>query len=281
MIRNLSIMVLMDNTSNISKPQLFSEHGLALWIEADGRRILFDTGQSDKCIHNAEMLGIDLCRADTLILSHGHYDHTGAVAEILKRNPAISIYCHAGVFTPRYSRQSDGTMKPIGIPKDASNALLGVIDKIHWITWPVNLSDSIGITGAIPRVTTFEDTGGAFFLNTESKKQDMIIDDLAMWFNTEDGVVIVTGCCHSGIINTIEHTFFASGSKTLRAIIGGLHLVNAVDRRLEETCLRLNSLSPERIIACHCTGDTATQYLVKNLPSIITKGSVGMKIDFH
>jgi 7,8-dihydropterin-6-yl-methyl-4-(beta-D-ribofuranosyl)aminobenzene 5'-phosphate synthase len=280
MIRDLSITVLIDNVSNPSKPELLTEHGLAFWIRADNRRILFDTGQSDKCIQNAEALGIDICSADTLVLSHGHYDHTGAIAEIVKRNPAISIYCHPGIFVPRYSRQPDGKMKPIGMTKSALNALQGVINKIHWITEPQFLFGDIGITGVIPRISATEDAGGDFYFDAEGKRKDVIIDDQSLWFNTTDGIVIVSGCCHSGLLNTIGHTFFASGCRKLKGVIGGLHLVNASVKRLDETYLRLKALSPERVIACHCTGENATEYLIKNLPSIVSKGAVGIEVKF-
>jgi 7,8-dihydropterin-6-yl-methyl-4-(beta-D-ribofuranosyl)aminobenzene 5'-phosphate synthase len=281
MIRNLSITVLIDNVSNPTNPQLLAEHGLALWIEADNRRLLFDTGQSDKCIQNAEKLGIDICSADILVLSHGHYDHTGAVAEILRRNPVISIYCHPGIFVPRYSRQPDGKMKQIGIAKSALNALQGVLDKIHWITEPKFLFNDIGITGVVPRICATEDAGGDFYFDTEGKRKDVVIDDQSLWFNTTDGIVIVSGCCHSGLLNTIEHSFFASGCRKLRGVVGGLHLVNASVERLDETYLRLKALSPARVIACHCTGEKATKYLNENLPSIVSTGAVGIEVKFQ
>jgi len=126
MIGNLNITILVDNQS--SKAELHSEHGLSLWIEADDKRILFDTGQSEMLIRNAKVLGIDLRTADTLVLSHGHYDHTGGVAAVLDLNPEISVYCHPGVFMPRYSRQPDGKMKPVGINAKASNDLHKIID---------------------------------------------------------------------------------------------------------------------------------------------------------
>ena len=121
MIGNLTITVIVDNRSD--DPCLLTEHGLSFWIEADDRRILFDAEQSDMLFRNAETLGIDLRTADTLVLSHGHYDHTGSVAKLLELNLSLSVYCHPDVLIPRYSRQADGTVRPVGMPRSACDAL--------------------------------------------------------------------------------------------------------------------------------------------------------------
>lgn len=232
MIRNLSITILVDNQSN--RPELHKEHGLSFWIEADDRHILFDTAQSDIIFSNAETLGIDLRSTDTLVLSHGHYDHTGGVAGVLDLNPGISVYCHPGIFIPRYSRQPDGKMKLVGINASASRALNKTFDKIHWINEPGTISEDIGMTGTIPRVSDFEDTGGAFYLDQEAKSPDPINDDLSLWFRTINGIVVVTGCCHSGIVNTLEYVKKITKQDVVHEVIGGLHLLNALQDRLEK-----------------------------------------------
>jgi glyoxylase-like metal-dependent hydrolase (beta-lactamase superfamily II) len=112
MIKTLKITILVDNSS--SDPDLQSEHGFSLWIEADNKKILFDTGHSKLIVHNAAKLDINLGLAQYLILSHGHYDHTGAVAEIVRLNPSITIFCHPFITNQRFSRQPDGYMKLIG-----------------------------------------------------------------------------------------------------------------------------------------------------------------------
>lgn len=274
MINKISITILVDNKS--SNPGLLSEHGLALWIEADGKRILFDAGQSDILLRNAGYLKIDLKTAGLLVISHGHYDHTGSVAEILNLNRSIQVYCHPGIFVPRYSRQDDGTLKPIGMEEKHSGALQEIIDSIKWISKPMNLSEDIGITGRIPRIKEFEDTGGSFFLDPDGTRQDSIPDDLAMWFKTKKGLVIVTGCCHSGLINTIEYIIKITGEEKIHSIIGGFHLKNASTDRLERTCRALESFSPCKLIACHCTGDNAVDFLSRHIDSSVVNGESGM-----
>jgi 7,8-dihydropterin-6-yl-methyl-4-(beta-D-ribofuranosyl)aminobenzene 5'-phosphate synthase len=278
MIRNLNITILVDNQS--SREDLHSEHGLSFWIEADDRRIVFDTGQSDMLIRNAEVLGIDLRTADTLVLSHGHYDHTGGVAALLDLNPKISVYCHPGIFIPRYSRQPDGKMKPVGINAKASRHLHKIMETIHWVNGPSSLSGEIGITGPIPRLCDFEDTGGSFFLDPEAQKADPISDDLAVWFKTKSGIVVVTGCCHSGIVNTLEHIQTISGQNNIVAVLGGLHLVNASLERLKNTCEYLNCVVPGKIYPCHCTGENAIEFLQTQFGDRIIVGNVGACFQF-
>ncbi|MBN1603183.1 MAG: MBL fold metallo-hydrolase [Chitinispirillaceae bacterium] len=278
MIRNLSIKILVDNKSG--NEMLHSEHGLSFWIEADERRIVFDTGKSDILIGNAEVLGIDLRTAGTMILSHGHYDHTGGVAAVRGLNPEISVYCHPGIFIPRYSRQTDGKMKPIGINENASNELHKMIDRIHWINEPFYLSDDIGITGPIPRLSDFEDTGGSFFLDPEAQRPDPISDDLALWFKTTKGIVVVTGCCHSGIVNTLEYIQTITGDKNILTVLGGLHLLNASLERLEKSCEYLNRAVSGKIYPCHCTGDKAIGFLRTRFHDRIIVGNVGASFQF-
>jgi 7,8-dihydropterin-6-yl-methyl-4-(beta-D-ribofuranosyl)aminobenzene 5'-phosphate synthase len=274
MINRLTITIVVDNKSE--KTNLLSEHGLSFWIEADEHRILFDTGQSNILSENARQLGIDLSTADALVLSHGHYDHTGGAALVLQCDQPIELYCHSGIFVPRYSRQSDGTMKPIGINFETSKALTDIIDSIHWVNEPVFISNDIGITGPIPRKSGFEDTGGSFYLDPEATNPDRIIDDLALWLRTTNGIVVVTGCCHSGIVNTLEHIKTISGHSTILAVVGGLHLLNASSERLKSTCEYLKRVVQGKIYPCHCTGDNAIDFLRAEFGDKIKAGSIGI-----
>ncbi len=273
----VSISILMDDYS--TNENFLCEHGFALWIEADGKRILFDTGQSAKFIANANAMGIDIESADYLVLSHGHYDHTGGLARVLKQNKKCSVYCHSGVFEPRYSLKQDGALNFIGIPADSAKALHSIIDRIHWVTTPVYFSENIGISGPVPRISAYEDTGGKFYLDPGAERPDWIQDDMAIWVNTPKGLILITGCCHSGLINTIDHAFRTSGSNELDSIVGGLHLLNASGPRLRKTADKLEKLHVSKVFACHCTGEIARNFLGDRLGEVIVKGQVGMKIE--
>jgi 7,8-dihydropterin-6-yl-methyl-4-(beta-D-ribofuranosyl)aminobenzene 5'-phosphate synthase len=275
MIEKFSATILVDDQSDGSA--LKNEHGFSVWIEADEKRILFDTGQSDASIYNAERLGISLHLTDQVILSHGHYDHTGGLPELVKRNPSLFVFSHPDVFMPRYSRQFDGKMKPIGISREAENAL-NQVDKFNFsVTAPIRLSGNIGISGPVPRVVRSEDTGGAFFLDPLGKNPDPIHDDMAMWFSTAEGLIIVTGCCHSGLMNTVKYIQSLNVDKSLYAIIGGFHLSRASAGRLRETCDFLQSTGVRRIMPCHCTGENATEALETRFGQKIKGGKTGAR----
>ncbi|MBC2735668.1 MAG: MBL fold metallo-hydrolase [Desulfobacteraceae bacterium] len=254
----IAITILVDNQAG---PGLTTEHGFSLWIEADGRHILFDTGQGPALPVNARTLGVDLRQTDMVVLSHGHYDHTGGIPHVLHVAPNAHVYCHPAVVQPRYSLRN-GSPKPAHMPSESMAALDRLPEKhLRWTSETVMLSENIGLTGPIPRQTTFEDTGGAFFLDPEARHADPIEDDLALWIKTDQGLVVCVGCCHAGIINTLTHVRRLSGVAPIRAVIGGLHLLNADSRRLNHTLADMQTMPIETVIPCHCTGDRALDEL--------------------
>lgn len=268
------ITVLADNKAD---KDLIHEHGLALWIETAGKKILLDTGQGKSLLPNAALLGIDLRGTDALVLSHGHYDHTGAVADILRVAPDADIYLHPASFLPRYSLRG-GEARSVQMPGAAMSPIIAHPEqKVHWINGFTTVTGAVILTGPIPRETDFEDTGGPFFLDPDGKRPDLVVDDLALCSVTDEGLVICTGCCHSGIVNTLRHIMLRTGENRVKKIIGGLHLVNASRERLEKTAEELNKLRIEELVPCHCTGDDAVEYLSKNLTCRVTQGYVGMK----
>jgi len=165
----VKITMLVDNQAGHG---LVAEHGLSLWIETEGKRILFDTGQGSALETNARALGVDLGTTDILVLSHGHYDHTGAITQVLQLAPKVDVYCHPGVVQARYSIRNERP-QPIQMP-DVSVAAIEELpaQQLHWTRHPVSLSERIGITGRIPRQTSYEDTGGPFFLDPEGTRSD-------------------------------------------------------------------------------------------------------------
>ena len=261
--------------NNQAPPGLVAEHGLSLWIRTTDRHILFDTGQGPALPANAEALGVDLGLTDQLVLSHGHYDHTGGLAHLLKVAPRAHVYCHPGVVQPRYRKREDGP-KGIQIPEDAKAALYRLPEKqLHWTSEATFLADAIGLTGPIPRQTPYEDTGGPFFLDPGVRQPDPIEDDLALWVGTAEGLVICVGCCHAGIVNTIDHVRRLSGISRIRAVIGGLHLMNASRHRLEKTVAAMAALPIDKVIACHCTGEAAFGALDMALGDRFIRGEAG------
>ncbi len=241
---------------------LVAEHGFALWIEADDQRILFDTGAGTALLPNAEALGIDLLQANALVLSHGHYDHTGGLANFLAANDHAQLYFGQALAVPRYSFHPGVPPRAIGITADNYQALLKLASgRTHELHAPLRLTKHIGITGPIPRRYGFEDTGGPFFLDNAKKQIDMISDDLAMWCETPQGLLVASGCCHAGLVNTVEYIRKITGIDRVHGIVGGLHLLNASAERLEKTLGFLHDWQADFLIPCHCTGTAAVDYL--------------------
>lgn len=272
---NLKILV-----DNRAEEGLEKEHGLSMWIEADGRNILFDTGAGNKFENNARKLGIDVYTADHLVLSHGHYDHTGGVSHFLQHNRQSSVYCHPGAVLPRYAvRNGSGTS--IQMPY-ASVAAIDKLseERLHWVQTPLRLGEHIGLTGHIPRKTSFEDTGGPFYFDPDGKQPDPIDDDMALWIRTPKGLVVVTGCCHAGLVNTLDYIFHLNNGMKICALIGGFHLVDATPLRLDLTMQALAAFEIDLLVPCHCTGQTAVELLKKTFDLRVSPGAAGKRLQF-
>jgi len=253
---------------------------LSLFIRSSAGSILFDTGQSGHVLSaNAEALGVDLTRPEILVLSHGHFDHTGGVVEALKADPGAAVYCHPCVEIGRFSRHEDGELHDISMPGPARMALERHPPELrHNVNRPCEILPGIHLTGEIPRRTSFEDTGGAFFLDRECLVPDIIRDDMALWIETPGGLVIVLGCSHSGVVNTVERIREVSGVERVRGILGGMHLIHASGERLTETCDKLREWAPEFVIPCHCTGEAAEEFLRLRAGDAVHPGYVGLTL---
>lgn len=274
---NLVITILVDD---FEVPGLVAEHGLSFLIELDGGRILFDTGQGPALEANSRTLGVDLATIDTLILSHGHYDHTGGIPHLIEVAKSMNIYAHPGTMQKRFNIR-DGVAKPVQIPRRSRIAIERFpTSRLFWVSRPHSLSERLGLTGPIPRKTSFEDTGGPFFLDKAAQHPDLIEDDLALWIKTGEGLVICVGCCHSGLINTLDCIRSLTGESRIRAIIGGLHLIHAGENRLDQTLSELRRFAPQAIIPCHCTGELAVSFLGKALGASLTPGVAGTTYRF-
>ena len=274
----IKITLVVDNEA---PPELVAEHGFAAWIDTGNECFLFDTGQGAALIPNAAALGIDLSRARALVLSHGHYDHSGAVRAFLDINPdAPVIYGHDATIGRFSCRADEQPPRQIGMAEEVRQALCQLpAERRIVLDVPRYLRPGIGITGPVPRNSTFEDTGGPFYLDPDKAQADPITDDLSLWFETSDGLVILTGCCHSGLVNTVRQAQRISGVTRIRGIIGGLHLLNAGPERLDATIAFLHECAPDFLLPCHCTGTQVIERLRSEFgDAVVRHGGAGEAI---
>lgn len=273
----VTLTVLAENTAQ--GMGLLGEHGLSLWIETPETCVLFDTGQGLVLSHNAKALGVSLDCADAIVLSHGHYDHTGGLRTALDQVPHVRLFLHPSALASRCSRR-EGHSREIGMPSQVREIVEEQRTSITWTTEPTEVAPGMFVTGPIPRRSGFEDTGGPFFLDADGLVPDPIDDDQAMWIETLNGIIVVLGCAHSGVVNTLDYIRERTGSMPIRAVVGGMHLGSASDERMARTIESLSQLSIEGIWPCHCTGATATAQLMAALGDRCRPCSVGIRIGF-
>lgn len=273
-----SIAVLVENTA--SGPGLLAEHGLAYWIEYDGHRILLDSGQGGVLMSNAYKLGVRLSEIDALILSHGHYDHTGGVAEALKTKRSVAVYAHPAAFARKYIRNMGGGAREIGMPYPSGNAIRDARHRLIDTDQPTTVFPGLNITGPVPRLTDFEDVGGSFFLDDACARPDPLDDDQSVFFDTSEGTVVLLGCAHSGVINTLCYIRQLTADRPIRTVIGGMHLINASPNRIERTVNALQKIGVERLAPAHCTGMPATVALWNAFPGRCQPSPVGTRFEF-
>ncbi len=228
-----------------------SEHGLSFYIEEDGQRTLFDTGASDIFLKNAMRMGIDLDLIDRIVLSHGHYDHGDGLQYIGNKQ----LVCHPGCFVKRYRKQGSGNL---GIAL-SENEIQRKFDTILSRD-PIQLSRHLFFLGEVPRVNDFEAQSTPYTLDNEI--EDFIIDDSGLGCITGNGLVVISGCAHSGICNMIEHAIKVTGVDHVSAVIGGFHL-SAVTSKTRKTIEYMKKKDIQRILPSHCTMDQALSLFFK------------------
>lgn len=241
--------------------KLQSEFGLAFLLESAAGDYLFDTGAESALHHNLAILNIPPEKVSKVILSHGHYDHTGGLSGL---SPQI-IYCCRDIIQPHYSYHGPGDVHHISMPEASQQVLKN--SPIHFIDHFSEIAPGVYLTGPIPR-KSFEDCGGKFYHDCECTLPDTVSEEQALL--TADGVLI-SGCCHAGIINTLEYCRKIHPEITIHTIIGGLHLRNAAPERLQATAEYLQNSSVKTLYLMHCTGLNAIDFLQNALPGCTIK----------
>lgn len=274
----IALTILSDNI--VREPDLLGEWGWAVWIEAGGRRILFDTGAGRVLEHNARRLSVPIESADAVVLSHGHYDHTSGLTAALSREQRPEVWIHPAAFQAKFAQRENAPARSIGLPGLNEEAVRLRARRLHFCERPGEVAPGVWITGQIPRRNGFEDTGGPFYLDEACREPDPLRDDQALWIETSRGLIVVLGCCHAGVVNTLEYVRELRPNSAIRALIGGLHLVRASAERMAKTIEALERFSPELIVPAHCTGWKPTLELASSFPGRVEESAAGKCLRF-
>jgi 7,8-dihydropterin-6-yl-methyl-4-(beta-D-ribofuranosyl)aminobenzene 5'-phosphate synthase len=257
----LQLTTLSENTAGLGG--LMAEWGLSFLVETEEMNILFDTGQSLSTSHNADLMGIELRLVDKIVLSHGHFDHTGGLKQILLGiGKEIEVIAHPDIWAAKYSRQGEAAQY-IGIPFQRQT-LESLGARFSLSREPVKISDNIMTTGEIPMVTEYETIEPRLVVKEgESYKPDKLLDDQALIITTGAGLVVILGCAHRGVINTLYHAQKLTGLEAIYAVFGGCHLIGATEERVWLTIAALKELGVQQMGFNHCTGLEASSIMAR------------------
>jgi 7,8-dihydropterin-6-yl-methyl-4-(beta-D-ribofuranosyl)aminobenzene 5'-phosphate synthase len=280
----LSVTVLMDNTVLMDRFYT-AEHGLSLYLETEGKKILFDCGYSGAFLSNARKMEIDLLDLDLIVLSHGHLDHTGGLYPYLRfldeaireelphRIPTLVAHPYSLYSRTKGSNRHSGSP----LPQESLTRHL----PLQLTETPLFLTEHLVFLGEIPRVHAFESGGTAgrrIHMPDGTSREDQLRDDTALAYTSPEGLVILTGCAHSGICNTVTQAQALLHEERICDIIGGLHLLAPSEERMQETCRFLQKIGVASLHPCHCTDQDSRCALARNLP--VKECGVGLRLTF-
>ncbi len=261
----IKITTLSENTA--AALGILAEWGLSVLVETGDTAILLDTGQSNSVSHNARALKVDLAKVQKIVLSHGHIDHTGGLRDVLKHMKSETpIIAHPDVLDAKYSGRYEENRRYIGIPP-WSGELQKLGAKFVLNRQSVKLAENIVTTGEVPLLTDFEQVDpNRFYVKADSQwHDDLLLDDQAIVINHEPGLIVILGCAHHGMINTIYQAQKLTGRKEIQMIIGGCHLIWADTERILKTIAALKQLDVKKIGVSHCTGMEAAAMMAQEL----------------
>jgi 7,8-dihydropterin-6-yl-methyl-4-(beta-D-ribofuranosyl)aminobenzene 5'-phosphate synthase len=258
------------------------EHGFSAFIETDQGNYLFDTGSGRSIVPNSLTLNKDLKSVKNIFLSHGHYDHTGGLSEVLKLKGKVNVHAHPHVFLDRIAvlREEGKEIKRfIGI-RYKKRYLESLGADFVFNTDFIEVEKGFFLTGEVPRQTTFEKPDPRLFSERDGKTtHDLFLDDQSLILDTDKGMVLILGCAHSGMINIIHHVVNKMGKGKFYAILGGTHLDFLTPEQLEGSIRSLKKMDIEKIGVSHCTGMRAAFRLHQEFRNRFFYGCVGSVLE--
>lgn len=285
-VKSLKVTTLADNV--VYDGRLLGQFGFSAYLEirdehGNEHSIIFDTGQKKgPLLYNIKALKLDLSSLEWIILSHGHHDHTGATVELIKKaKKEVNVIVHPNAFLPKF-RVEKHRRKHHGVPRgERKTDILEAGGKVVETKNPIELIPGVVTSGEIKRATPFEKiTWKNRTIIDEKQVREQVLDDQALFINIErHGVLVLSGCAHAGIINTLQSALDVSKTKKLYGFIGGTHLIRPKENRLRETMRRLKEFDLRLISPAHCTGHKSIAALNQAFPKAFVLNYAGRTID--
>jgi len=257
----LQVRIVRDDECHM--PGLRAGHGIAMLVQTPETTFLLDTGDSPEVWQNADTMGIDLSEVQCVVLSHGHYDHTGGLEELLKIVGGLPVIAHPGVFERRWAIDPDGSKRYVGAQRaQAEYEALGA--QFELSREPVAIGPGLLTSGEVPRRARPTPKQETLMVERDGELvPDDFQDDLSVVVQFPQGTVILTGCAHAGLRNIARQCVRASGCENPRAIVGGTHLYASDEAEVREVARQLHMIAVDQIVPLHCTGAEAKKLLVK------------------
>ena len=273
------LTILCENTVGVPFG-VIGEHGFACYVETAKGNYLFDTGQGFSIVQNAIALKKDLGAIEAIIISHGHYDHTGGLPAVLQIKGRVGVYGHPDIFVERIW-SSEGKTRFIGIQHTRSYLeTLGADFRLG--TEMIEIGPGVFLTGEIPRKNEFEKGDAKMTVclaNGEKIQPDPLKDDLSLVIDSDKGLILVLGCAHAGMINIIEYAMEKMNRDKIHAILGGTHLGFSNEEQFDETLKVIDKYKIDFIGVSHCTGLLKASMLHAKFKERFFFGTVGSTLE--
>ena len=245
------IKILCDNSAGSISGTL-GEHGFAALVQQGDQTLLFDTGAGQTLLLNAQRMNVDLRSVEQVVLSHGHYDHAGGLWPLLQSCGPKRILAHPGIFARRYVHR-EGMARSVGIPY-SEEFLAGLGASFSYSDSFRQVMPGVFLTGEIPRLNPFEQGDAGLFCDLAGCQRDEITDDQSLVIVTDKGLLLLLGCCHAGVINTLDFAREKTGVDEVYGVVGGCHLAFSSQQQIDATVKALKRYGVKKICAGHCTG---------------------------